>query len=510
MKRALCLLLIWSMLALILVGCSKSDPPDHTEETAPNEETTTSAFDEWGRPYVGDGVPRTFDFGNEEITFLLREGENFRYEWVMEEVNDAVDEAVFDRNAYVSEQLGVVFNYEYLPCNESGASGTAVFDAAIINDRSADLGNYDFVSHFAGFGASVALMECYVNLLDTEKLPYLDLSKPWWNENHQKACTINGQLYFAVGSLNLSLLDRLNVIYYNMTLAEAYGLPNMYELVLNGEWTYEKLYEYACTYYEDRDNDQKKSNADFYAVGGPMWTNSYDQYIQGFKQSIVTENEDGTHIVRDEGLDIWESATDKIYALFNAEGSFLNMEGIISESEDKIVEMFANRQLLFAHQVVSHNFTHNALYRDMEDDFGILPTPKYDAEQQEYGSNVGDCYNIVSIPSYSKVDGKMLSAVMELLYAESYRDVYPYYFERVMKTRYVKTEDSSMVFDLILAQADFDFGQIYAVALDDMIQKLWREPCYYDNISIPRLLLSYKNGLNKKLESLDKWFGILN
>lgn len=67
-----------------------------------------------------------------------------------------------------------------------------------------------------------------------------------------------------------------------------------------------------------------------------------------------------------------------------------------------------------------------------------------------------------------------------------------------------------MVFDLILAQADFDFGQIYAVALDDMIQKLWREPCYYDNISIPRLLLSYKNGLNKKLESLDKWFGILN
>ena len=52
MKRALCLLLIWSMLDLILVGCSKSDPPDHTEETAPNEETTTSAFDEWGRPYV--------------------------------------------------------------------------------------------------------------------------------------------------------------------------------------------------------------------------------------------------------------------------------------------------------------------------------------------------------------------------------------------------------------------------------------------------------------------------
>ena len=509
MKKTICLLLILCSLAVLFAGCSENELPPAEEPTLPSEESTVPEIDEWGRPYVEDAVPRTLDFGNQEITFLLREGENFRYEWVMEEVDDAVDEAVFDRNAYVSEQLGVVFDYIYLPCNESGASGTAVFDNAIINDLAADLGSYDFVSHFAGFGASIALMECYVNLLDSEKLPYLDLSKPWWNENYQQASTVNDQLYFAVGSLNLSLLDRLNVIYYNMTLAEAYGLPNMYELVLNGDWTYEKLYEYANTYYEDRDNNQKKSTEDFFAVGGPMWTNSYDQYLQGFQQSIVIETADGTHVLRENDLDIWENSTKKIYALFQAEGAFLNMEGIISESEDKIVEMFANRQILFAHQVVSHNFKHNLLYRDMKDDFGILPTPKYDTEQKEYGSNVGDCYNIVSIPAYSNLDGKMLSAVMELLYAESYRNVYPYYFERVMKTRYVKTEDSSMVFDLILKQADFDFGQIYAVALDDMIQKLWREPCYYESISIPRSLLTYKGGLNQKLEILDKWFGVL-
>ena len=506
MKRFMILLMVFGMLLSVLTGCNNDAPKEEdTTEEELETEGETSEYDEWGRLYVADGVPRNLNFGNAEITMLLREGEQYYYEWYAKENEDAVDEAVFERNAYVSEQLGVVFNYIHLPCNESGKDlNTNQFNAAIINDRSADLGTYDIVSHFAAWGAITSLMDCYTNLLDEEALPYLDFTKPWWNEKHREATTVNDQLYFAVGHLNLSFLDRLNVIYFNIALADAYGLPNMYELVLNDEWTYEKLYEYASTYYEDSDNSMNKNENDFYAVAGVTWTQGYDCYLQGFKQYLVQVNEDGTHVLRDSDTDIWDDATNKIYALFNAEGSYLNSNSGV------IVDMFANNQILFAHQVVSHNSRHNAVYRDMEDEFGILPIPKYDLEQKEYGSNVGDAYNIQSIPSYSNMNGEMLSAVLELMYAESYREIYPYYFERVLKTRYVNTKDSSKVFDLILEQAEFDYGQIYAMTIGDMVQKMWREPCYYESYSVPRLLLTYKSQFNQELKKLDQWFGVID
>ena len=505
MKRFMILLTVFGILLTLLAGCGKdTDDGEVTTEEVVETEGETSEYDEWGRLHVDDGVSRELDFGNTEISLLLRAGDQYYYEWYNDKMEDAVDEAVFERNAYVSEQLGVVFNYYHLPCNESGKDlNTEQFNSAIINDRSADLGTYDIVSHFASYGAVASLMDCYVNLLDEEKLPYLDFDKPWWNAKHREAATVNDQLYFAVGHLNLSFLDRLNVIYFNIALAEAYGLPNMYELVLNGEWTYEKLYEYANTYYEDRDNSMNKNENDFYAVAGVTWTQGYDCYLQGFEQYLVQTNDDGTHTLRESSTDIWDDATDKIYALFNAEGSYLNSNSGV------IVDMFANNQILFAHQVVSHNFRHNAVYRDMEDEFGILPIPKYDDNQKEYGSNVGDCYNIQSIPSYSSMNGEMLSAVLELMYAESYRDIYPYYFERILKTRYVNTEDSSKVFDLILDRAKFDYGQIYAMTIGDIVQKMWREPSYYASYSVPRLLLTYKTGFNKELQKLDEWFGVI-
>ena len=100
--------------------------------------------------------------------------------------------------------------------------------------------------------------------------------------------------------------------------------------------------------------------------------------------------------------------------------------------------------------------------RDMTNDFGIIPLPKYDAAQEKYCTTPGAGINLFAVP-VTVGDSECVSAVLEGLAILGYQDIIPTYYETVLKSKYSRDEESAEMLDLIRENIIVDFGaQIYA------------------------------------------------
>ena len=97
---------------------------------------------------------------------------------------------------------------------------------------------------------------------------------------------------------------------------------------------------------------------------------------------------------------------------------------------------------------------------EMESDFGILPYPKFNEAQSEYGTRVQDSLTLFSVPiDCQKVD--IAGATMEAIAAENYRKVTPTVYDVAMKTKYSRDPESAAMIDLIQASVLINFESIY-------------------------------------------------
>ena len=70
-----------------------------------------------------------------------------------------------------------------------------------------------------------------------------------------------------------------------------------------------------------------------------------------------------------------------------------------------------------------------------------------------------DYFNLISIMRDTE-DPDMIAAVLELMCAESYKEVVPLYYEDALKYRYMPDEDSGKMIDYLRDGLTFDFATI--------------------------------------------------
>ncbi|MBQ8213853.1 MAG: hypothetical protein IJZ80_07580 [Clostridia bacterium] len=504
MKKLLVLLLALCMLLLpVLTACKDTEEVPEDTEAEEATEADTSGLDEWGRPVVSIDVPESLDFGGEELHIICR---NEDYALVdvgdFEEQTNALEQQLYYRNFDIEEYLNIELVYSYYDPTTLNSK----LNSTLQKDLEADLKTYDLVLNYGTFGISALVRDYYVNLLDPSAVPYMDLSKPWWNKNYIENAQAYGQLYYITGDYNLSTYNRVMVTYFNESLCLSYGISeNLYEVALDGGWTYERLFEYAKMYDDTNGNTVKDAN-DVYGLLSNANSEAYDGFLYGFQLNFVKTYDDGAH-----GFDIagnlkMEDAMSKIQTLYEQDGVWLiaKTEGAEKTSEQQY-KMFAESRALFDIDVIYRYKAQNLAFRDMTDSYGILPLPKYDSEQKEYGSGVQVAYTICSIPRYSNYNGDMVSAFLEYANGYNYRTIRPYYFENIVKKQYFSTEDSSKVFDMVLASTDFDFGEIYAQLINQVNNLVWRNVAKNGG-TVSRAWAENETVFRKKLIELDNWF----
>ena len=445
-KRLLLILLCICMLLPMAVSCKK----ESEDKTGPVG--TVSSLDDDSIPdNVGDAR-----FDGVDITFAVRDAEDYIAEFFSDTTDSKIDGAVFKREVAIEERLGI--NLEYIKYT-MGTSNEA-FNTSIRNGIISGSAEFSIVANYAYFSTPITIEGLYANICT---MPYITLSNPWYSQSFVEEVTYKDRLYLLTGEMCMSSTEYIVGMFYNNDLAAAKGInQNLYGVVADGDWTLEYFKRLIANVYEDVDGRGTQDPDDVYGliIGGGAPPIDQLLYATGFR--FTERNSAGEIEVNIKSASNVASFA-AIHDLFHKTPGvgffpeYLHLVDLIDYFKDS-GGIFMITQLKSARK----DFT------DLEFSYGLLPLPKLDENQTEYYSFTGDAYSNISVV-HNAANKEAIGAVIEVMSRMSYYDLRPVVFEEVYKYRYFDQPEMAAVFDTIVDSRVFEFGAIYTNALDNPI-----------------------------------------
>ena len=289
---------------------------------------------------------------------------------------------------------------------------------------------------------------------------FIDLSENWWYEDAIMETSVDGySLRLLYGDINMSTYGNAGAIYYNKRLydsglSEGKGRDYLYEVVLDGKWTFDMLYKLTKDSHRELgpagpDGDQfgylftRHGEALHYIPVG-MGITYYTRDAMNMPVINLLDNVNMTKSYKVAEMMynfMWENPgfDDRMYQKLNGE-------------EANFPYSFANADYVFQLGTIG-NALGDAM-REMEDDYGLIPFPKYDYDQEEYVSFMANGTVLVGMPVIVSEDdmATTLSAVIECMCSEAYRSVSITYFDTALKGAYSRDPESAQMIDIIMGQ----------------------------------------------------------
>ncbi|MCQ2431508.1 MAG: hypothetical protein MJ175_02765 [Clostridia bacterium] len=455
-KQYLAGMMLAAMAVSALASCGDSEPTVNTPSgTTPVTQAVTEAAET--EETIKSLLPSDLDFGGETIRIMncmYFEKDRFMLE-TESETGDVVNDAIFRRNSNVQGNLNVNFTFEdYVETNSQ--SGDAVLKKSVM----AGGDDYDLV-----FGVQYKIVQQVVSniFLDLNNTKYLHLDQPWWYQFMNKELTIgSGKAFFATGDITLGVLRNMSCMYVNKDMYKKHfeSVDDLYKEVLDGKWTFDRMSEYCTGMYQDINGDGKMDEEDQYGIG-VIAANLTDHFT--YDAGIRVTTRDANNIPQlTMNNEKTANFTQKLYSLYYENPGTHVFPPDYNSLDIVMPNKFNNGTLMF---LPGWFYTSEQL-RDMEVDYGVIPFPKYDENQETYLSLAHDIGTLTCVPSTcSKADD--VSAVMEAMAFEGYRDVLPAYYEIAIKIKYSRddTNEAMQILDIIHDNATTDFAFIYNYAL---------------------------------------------
>lgn len=447
-KRLLCALLA----ALVLTSCgSGSDKEKKTETTADTTaetEAETTPDPNAARRAISDDLPDT-DMDGYTYRVLSRQRDDFIEDigLDLEQNGDVVNDAIYNRNLTVSDR----FNCKY------EATFTDSIDTTGINTITAGDDAFDVmlcqIVQIPKYATTGYFRDWY------EDMPHVNLDKPWYIGNAAEALSVKGHAYAMIGEYDLDVLRFTYCMYYNQDISDEYNLENIYDVVNDGRWTYDKLYEYANTVYVDLDGNGTKDENDRLAISGDPYS-AVVTYQYSFDNPLFSINDEG---VPEFTMDREKLASivEKLNALYHD-----SLGGYTEGWGTGWTAWSAGNLLLY-----TGLFQSATGYRDLEFDYGIIPYPKYDEAQTRYYTMSDGAHGCMLIP-ITVQNIEWSSILTEALNAETYKQVVPAYYDTALKVKLSRDAESAAMLDLLMESRVFDFGYMYNTGIAFIVQDM--------------------------------------
>ncbi|MBE6758070.1 MAG: carbohydrate ABC transporter substrate-binding protein [Ruminococcaceae bacterium] len=200
----------------------------------------------------------------------------------------------------------------------------------------------------------------------------------WWNQSIRKTTTYNNKSYVGGGSFIFDTRATW-LCYVNKAIWDQHGFEDPYELVDSGKWTYDKFREYAIAAAKDNDGSGKlDSSEDVYGViaANGDFCDAWFQAMGG--HFFKADEEDGKVVLACNTTRTYE-IVEKMYNMIQKD----NVYGFLGLGEVEHVQQFTGGGALFYCYTVGKDGL-----QDMEDDWFVLPMPKFDEKQEDYLSGV--------------------------------------------------------------------------------------------------------------------------
>ena len=414
-----------------------------SETTVPEASDPEEVLSDYDlKQLIPDNLPeRSFD--GQAFRVLTKEddynGEIVKREEILvdELTGDVCNDAVFNRNLLIESRFDAVIKCETHASPQD-------YISTVVQAGSDD---YELVGMYNHQAKPPIIAG---TLLNWREIPYVDLTQPWHNQLANDNCTVYGKLFAACSDLSVSSMTYTYAFFFNLALLADYGYQSsdLYGKVKEGTWTFDTFTSLIETMYQDKNGDGKKDKGDTYGFGYCV-VNPADAWTAAFDIPLTEHTEDGgitTNFLTDKSV----SALEKLLELhYNNPGYFKYSEQYAEEAN------FCNKKLVFAPLRIYAAYTD---LREMEDAYSLLPWPKWDEAQESYRTNADDKFTVFGVPLTAHGDEEFVGILYEALSAESYKKVYPAYFDTALKGKYSSEPETAEMVDIVMAGRAFDIA----------------------------------------------------
>ncbi len=378
--------------------------------------------------------PEVIDFGGEKVNVTYWNDSPYK-EFTYESNAEIVDDAIYKRNGSVAERLNIEFEWVGIP---GGWDKAEVFLIQIKNK----LESGDPLGMIASYSRVGGTLMANGLLADLNKIEnsYINLDQSWWPVSLADDCSIDGSLFWLTGDISTNLIQSMYTVFYNKSLAADLDLPADVD---NGKWTLGRMLELSKQAYTD---------------GIPSFSAAYSAVDALYIASGLRYTERGT------GENYLELSPD-----YNSSKTIILLNNLTELQESGIARLYSPHYLddfskgttLFCLAPLSCAEDHNTAGID----YGILPPPLFDEKQSDHFTYVYREYTLWSISRDSE-NKTMLTASLECLASESYRNTSPAIFEYDLKRSYYDPEsDCAQVYDMMRESVKLDLGVVLISSL---------------------------------------------
>ena len=486
--RFLSLVLALLMVASVFVACGETKEPEagsvqgtgtHAtvteEETDPVEDALTAVRSEvdWGGEDFG--ILYVNDIGGyiEEV-----EAEQS----VTNESSSAViNDAVFERNTLFEEYCNLTF--VLIPISNGGVI------SRVQGEVQAPTGDFQLITTTTDVAANNATSGFLYNYLDLD----IDYEQPWWDAGTLEFA-LDGKVFFMDGPFNIVDDDVTFVLMFNKQLREERKIANPYDTVRAGEWTLDYFNSIVSNLSNDSNGDGKMDEKDTYGFSTPGSIGNTFFYGAGLQYVVNSREMDTPELVLDDKMDqALEVLAIARSIVHDNNSTYVAPHGQEALSRDVFVE---GRSLFYC-EAASYLRGLNA---SMEREYGVIPVPKFNKEQEHYTTWRHSIGSTLSIPtSVAQKDMEQFGYVLEVYTLLSQKLVRPAYYEVMLTTRNVQDVESSDMLDLIFQHRTYDMA-MYFTTLG--LGNLFEEAVKSSGDTFASSYSRASNGFDKKIASI--------
>ena len=465
-RRLLALLLILLFVLPLAAACGNANQttapqstetkkPDSGNQPSGSDESETEEGDVWYEPERPAGLTTQ----DKEFVFLCFTDDSSFYwhdsDFLADSINgDTMNDAVFQRNKYVEEELGITLTI--VPGDAQLGTSTLSNSISAGDDefQAADLTTHDMFS--------LAGQEL---LLELNSMGTIQLTSPWWDQHCLEDLSILNQNFGLYGEIGSMYKRTLGCVIFNKPLFhERFPDVDLYEEQAEKRWTIEAMTDIVLSVSEDLDGDQTMTEADLFGMTyqGDMLPIA----LIACDIRFVTKDEDDIPelTLNDEKtIEAIDYLGDLMYDTDCARSSSANQPKVNDHHD-----CFKN-----AHSVFDVTEIHAVIdMRSMDQDFGVLCMPLYDESQENYLTCINPHVAATLVVPNSIKEPEFVGFVLDYLSAAGMNYMTPAFYDITLQSRSVRDQESKETIDIISSSVRYDIGYLSDWGMSASIRSL--------------------------------------
>ncbi|MBO4797527.1 MAG: hypothetical protein J5494_01965 [Candidatus Methanomethylophilaceae archaeon] len=458
------------LLALASASCgeaAREDPSvqasdsrlDSVSEPAPEteEESSGTQHDKIPEPDIPE-----MDFGGDSYrilgydTCIFTEGLN----------GEVINDAVFNRNLQTESR----FNLKIEMVMPSDSIDRELSKLVMGGETTIDLAY--------GTATNLGDVLTFGYARDLKELPYMDFTKLYWYPLAVEGLSCYNRLFMTPSDITVDAMELTYVVYFNKRILGEYDMEDPYRLVDENRWTLSQFLSMIRQVSKDLNGDGVMDKSDLYGIGTfeGRRVGNFMNLLIGTGQFITTQGPDGERVISLDGTRV-QSLIDTVGAVLK-DGSVAldNMHYLASEgwSNQESSPFFAEGHELFRQAAIQDMQT---ILREMQDDFGVLPNPKLDEEQESYYHRAHPFTGMFVVPS-TIPDPERAGAVFTYMTWLSNRMVLPAFYDVTIKQKRTRDPDAERMLDLVRDTVYYDFSDVYDTHIPDYVWNAYAAGSY--------------------------------